>query len=228
MTAAATTTQPTCTARQQLQRFCASEFEMRSWMHKPFRIGEWAYATNSHWMARMPAADLGHLSDNDTPKAAANAVAMFAAARFDLLQPMPHIDCPSCPACTGSGRVTWVTCIHCRGKGITGKGCHASECLHCGGYGKTAQPAQAEDKTAHACWHCAGTGFQMTTSFQEKGPRMQHQGAWFQRAYLAALSRLPGIQFAAAPNGELTSAAFRFEGGEGLLMPCHPPRRATA
>ncbi len=142
MTAAATTTQPARTARQQLQRFCAAGFELREWMRQPFQVGTWAYATNGHWIARMHAPGLGKLPAH-TAKHPQQIGAMFMDAPFHLLQPMPHFDCPPCAACGGSGLARWVTCTHCRGKGYTGKR-QACECLHCYGAGKVAQAATVE------------------------------------------------------------------------------------
>ncbi len=227
MTAVATTTHHAGrTPYQLLQSFCAAGHEPREWMKHPFRVDEWAYATNGHWIARMHAPGLGKLPAH-TAKHLQHIGAMFMEAPFHLLQPMPHFDCPPCAACGGSGLARWVTCTHCRGKGYNGKR-QACGCLHCYGAGKVAHAATAEDPAAHACWDCSGTGFERLPGIAAGDLRAQHQGARFQSAYLATLSRLPGIHFAAAPNGELTPAAFRFQGGEGLLMPCQPPHRATA
>lgn len=38
-----------------LESFCANEWELRTYLQRPWRDGEWVYATNGHMMVRVPA-----------------------------------------------------------------------------------------------------------------------------------------------------------------------------
>ena len=69
----------------------------------------------------------------------------------------------------------------------------------------------------YACGECNGTGKQMTELGDTQWPEIEVGNAAFAPKYLRLIKTLPGIQF--SPNTRDHSAAFKFDGGDGLLMP---------
>ena len=84
-----------------LQSFCANPRELRLWMHTPFRIGAWVYATNGHYLVRVPANDQP-MGEGNYPS---NLQAIFDKAFTDAeFLVMPEFaKAPTCKRCGGSG-----------------------------------------------------------------------------------------------------------------------------
>lgn len=212
------------TPRERLEGFCCPDpYEHRTSLRAPWSLNGFAYAANGHWMVRMPLDGLGELTPWTPRTHPANIEQRFQTAAFERLQPMPLVPCNACDACKGLGRVVETICSSCDGKGEFVHAGLAYPCQLCDETGKEHRPAGAGDSPTHMCVQCTGTGF----DFHQSGTSTidKFQDGYFQRAYLAALSRLPGIQFGTCPadGDNFQPAAFRFDGGEGLLMPCRPP-----
>ena len=90
-----------------LQSFCANQWEVRSYLQRPWRDGEWVYATNGHMIVRVPAESAPDVEARTSaqPK---NPPDMFRVAleqegEFLLMPPLPE-DVP-CPTCAGTGEI---------------------------------------------------------------------------------------------------------------------------
>ena len=109
-----------------LQAFCANERDMRRHLQAPFELDGFVYATNGHWMIRVPAAYYGgHRAfvDGLHPKRAAILVGSALASAGEFL-PLPEIAEPKmCTACSGSGEHVYrdeigpEDCFECDGRG---------------------------------------------------------------------------------------------------------------
>lgn len=85
-----------------MQSFCANrQRELRSWMHAPFRIGQWVYATNGHYCVRVAASDEPEATGPLPKNIAALFDKAFAEAEF-LLMP-DFSQAPTCETCGGTG-----------------------------------------------------------------------------------------------------------------------------
>ena len=187
-----------------LRSFCASESDPREWMRTPFRVGDYAYATNGHFLVRVAADGLG-LSElgKGGPINVEELVAKNVADKFE---PFPKLPRPrTCFICSGKGFVLAHTCPDCDGEGEFDHGDHTYECKECDGdgfiYGK------GERRTCHEC----------------DGRKVErHQihplgCSSFDLAYLHHIKRLPGAEIHIRPMPGC--AFFRFDGGGGLFMP---------
>jgi hypothetical protein len=189
-----------------LSAFCANDTEEREHLRKPFRIGDFAYATNGHFIVRAPA-DAPELS-NLPQGTLKNALALFDKWMHGDFQPLPLLRAPSkCADCSGKGFRFAVTCTDCDGDGEFDHGSHTYTCKECDGEG-TLDDSSGDRRT---CASCNGRGHERNAAPIRIGD------AVFQHTYLWQLSKLPGILFAA--HGPTEAGAFRFDGGCGLLMP---------
>lgn len=205
-------------ARQLLQRF-TSIWDPRVELMEPWTQGGMAYATNRHWVVRIPANGLGNLAP--WQKAIhPETIPLFDAAPFDRLAPMQAFEAPTlCTECNGTGRVTLAPCRHCDGKGFLVA--HSNfECEACDGTGLEPIPYDATSKLqSDRCHPCQGT-----TWLFHRAQAVAYGKQWFMPGYLQVISELPGVQFATNPN-PTKPAAFSWTGGQGLLMPCHAPTK---
>lgn len=205
-----------------LNRFTAVA-DVREHLCAPWIDGEFAYASNGHWMVRVSAAGLDGLALRDK-RHPNNVAAMFTAAPFSTLQPMGTFNAPAlCPTCEGSALVFAATCTACDGKGDFLHRAKLYECQWCDGEGVEHAPAERGTEVAVPCPERTHTGF----SFWLQEP-VPYGNTHFLPGYLQSISTLPGVLFAPDPADPMLAAAFRFDGGEGLLMPCKPPTHNTS
>lgn len=230
--------------REIVQSFCGPH-DIRKYLRAPFLRDGFVYASNGSWAVRVPADQYPGETPAPTAKEAPkNIDKLISQAPWDRLQPLPPFTAPACTACRGTGRAHVGECAACGGKGEFVHHGIWYGCMSCDGEGRTETAARADDAATTACSECDGLGLER--EFEGEWIA-EHGGQWFQRRYLAHLSRLPGIQFGCNPlppgaldatNGRfvrgdsevnrLICAAFRWDGGEGVLMPCEPPRSAKA
>ncbi len=204
---------------QILRRFTAVWDNTKEFTH-PWVQDGMAYATNRHWCVRMPAEKLGKLPayrKGEHPMAAP----LFEAAPFDRLAAMPQFRQPEpCMYCTG-GKVNLVPCRHCDHKPLWSA--HSPfECAGCEGTGREPIPYLASSPhPSERCPECSGTAWQFGGAYTQPVGN-----TWFMGCYLQAISELPGVLFALSDD-PMGGAAFRWDDGEGLLKPCHPPKVDT-
>lgn len=188
-----------------LKKFCAHETDNYHFnMKHPWSVGEFTYATNGHLLIKVP-----HL--HDVP-------AMIHPIRIDngwpTEQPEQWFDIPICeapapvvcPKCKGK-KPEKGKCPECRGNGIVEfknrYNTYEAECASCDGTG-----------TESVCSNCDGTG----TVEVIEGLPIGCSG--FSKKYLALLATLPNCKI--GPVTQCGPAWFRFDGGEGAIMPVRP------
>lgn len=122
--------------RPDLMQFCSKD-ETRWYLTKPFRLGEFTYASNGHLVVRVPAVDgdIAHdlSASNDAVRRwlstetfdkilNAQPDATFAPLRVNL----PPVKMRKCRDCNGSGRWDGDECETCNGDGMMEKSASVS------------------------------------------------------------------------------------------------------
>lgn len=196
---------------QQLSVFCDSS---RHEIEKPFSLGPWSYATNGHLVVRVPRADDVPEWDaiNERAQALFDRVDMAAAeAALIEIPELPKVETTLCTTCAGQGRVK--ECPECDGEGeVELESSHHryfNTCKTCNGDGLIGAADNVDDKKI--CTACHGTGKKTPTV------RVPLGATGFSLRYLSMLKAIPGMRI--APLHITDAAYFRFDGGEGLLMP---------
>ena len=195
-----------------LQRFCASELDLRTYLRTPWLFGEWVYATNGHMAVRVPAADRPDITV--TPEKAPNAAVLFERA-FECdggFLPMPVVPAaPKCMECDGTGKVRAIKCPDCE-DGDFRRGSYTYECQNCLGSpaGAGWQHLPDEDfgpqphEVQRMCHECDGHGVLM-----HMGKPVRIGDVWYAGGYLAVLSTLPNVRIKPDSNSRLLSVRAR-------------------
>jgi hypothetical protein len=176
-----------------LELFCSSD---RPELARPFSAGSWSYATNGHILVRVARRD-----DVAEIPNAPNAAAVCETVKWPRrYKPLPEIDLSEPFEWDEELECQFLDCGWCRGKGKKHDcpNCKC-ECPQCSGTGK--------------CKFCNGTG--KYTVKRLKSARIG--SASYNSRYLSWLSSLPSAEI--GPPHKKNPLAFRFDGGEGLLMP---------
>lgn len=197
---------------------------------KPWQDGEYVYATNREWAVRMPASAFaqGAFDRAVAGKHPKQIGGMFDAAPWHRLKALPHIDAPAaCPACLGSGWSKEITpvCDSCGGEGVFKHAGLEYDCRKCDDEDRSKYtPCKPGDPGAERCPACDATGYDSSTERRENA--IQIDSTWLQARYIKRISELPGVLFATDDDRHKT-CAFKFDGGEGLLMPRYAPKGET-
>lgn len=191
------------------QKLCAFTDPDNPKICAPFSFGGYSYATNGHILVRvLRLADVPEwdaLNEKmtvlfDAVDLPAVNAALVEIPDFD--QPAPEV----CIICKGVGKVS--NCPECDGEGeVTLDNDYHSyecECLTCFGEGKVF----GNDAI---CYACNGTGKKKTFAKVPVGM------TFFSSHYLTMLKELPGIKVSV--TSELGPQYFKWDGGDGLLMP---------
>lgn len=206
-----------------LQRFCASSGDVREHLHRPWRDGQWVYATNGHVCVRVYDPNSA-MTAIDKPAKAPNPAALFTKwidsrdGEFLVLPKVPHAQ--KCLECSGRGTHPAVKCPDCN-EGEFEHGMHTYECKTCSPDNDGAKPgwliAHTEvATTTRECYFCDGRGFLKGST--ELG------GRHFETGYINWLMKLPQLRFRAGdPDKTDDAAAFIFDGGQAILMPLRHP-----
>lgn len=179
----------------------------------PATIGGWTYATNGQIIIRVPFSD-GCALHTPPPKFPSMDRLPWDHANLDGWVDMPDIsglENEECPVCSGSGHV--LICPECSGVGVL----HFSnfyneydvECKTCGGEEEI--PGGENDV---CCTKCKSTGKVFAEIYVgwHRGKVNPH--------YVLMLSALDNVEF--STHGDINEVIrFRFDGGEGLLMPIY-------
>lgn len=192
-----------------LKRFCASTDDDRACLREPWPHKGWMYATNGHIIVRVPAPDhAGTVAEHDI---AERAVGIFAKCEADGHAPLPRLALgQKCNVCRGTGHVYTVKCGECD-DGEFQHGSHTYECKECEGTGR-AESTKAGGGEKTTCIGCHGKGY---CGFNRVP--IGDKGAGYDAVYLSWIRALPNAVF--APGEAEKTAHFKFDGGEGCLMP---------
>jgi len=184
--------------REDLQPWCYDDPEYRQGMiSTPYSQDGYTIATNGHVLIRIPR--MNDVARNGGP----DIVPLFENAPepetyFPVPEPQPPTirECTACfgkkvcPECENEGTIE----IHSRGRW------YEVECRSCNGHGKFV-----------SCDECDSTGEIVTWGRSKVGSQS------FSDKYLTLLKTLPGVEI--GPTYDLKPARFRFDGGDGLIMP---------
>ena len=174
-----------------LQRYCANDSDPREYLWRPWRAGEFVYATNGHLAVRVPAADLPDAAENSkAPKSIAD---LFAGA-FDGREARDFRAMPELPKL--------IKCLDCKGAGRL-------ECAH-----------GAEGSREQACESCLGLGYQNRVNGHTKiGDAFYSDVYLHMLGELPQCRVCPGEPASRAWEPKPQPAAFAFDGGQAILMP---------
>ena len=214
-------TTPTEALKLDLSKFCANESDPREHLRRPWKHGEWVYATNGHLCVRVPAASMPDVAECDKAPNAQNLFQKHMEQRqceFLLMPTLPKVH--ACGDCEGKGTVLAVKCPACTDGAFDHYG-DTYDCLHC--EGSAAGPGWIESErdsaTKRPCNFCDGLG----SSLRENGNAPLGEST-YSLVYLSWLAELPQVRVcpglsAELPTKEQVPAVFLFDGGQALLMP---------
>lgn len=193
-----------------LQEFCNREQE---YFGKPFSVGKYTYATDQVIVIRIPRVE--GFSEN---KVFPNVVTIFK----NLPSVKNFIDIPAyenheifCKECMGEGSIS--ECLKCGGTGkVDCFECGQSmDCKDCDGTGKVPNGPKE-------CDVCGGTGTMIASQYIEIS-----NGVDVSSYYLELLKGLPNIKLSDECQNWMVPVYFKFDGGDGLLMPLKAFNRQT-
>lgn len=204
-----------------LMRFCANESDPRDHLRKPWKHGEWVYATNGHVCVRVPASSMPDVGECDKAPPAQNMFLKYMEQRQCEFLPMPPLQkVAKCRACNGIGTVLATKCPACADGTFYHYG-DTYDCMHCAD--SDAGPGwvefERESATKRPCAQCDGLG----ASMRQNG-NVALGEASYSLVYLHWLAAFPQLRVcpgssAKLPGAEQVPAAFLFDGGQALLMP---------
>jgi len=203
------------TSRINLQRFCASQYDLRKHLQQPFRRDGFVYATNGHVLVRVSVADGYEADENE--KAPVRLDEMFKCIDEGGVEwrPLPPLHAVKpCSRCFGSGQLRVEDCDSCDGKGEFERDGYDYTCQACNGEGFV---EVGEPNGKHvACPECDGRGHEQDQR-QNINHNQQLPEVGVNVGYLSWLAKLPGI--VCCPQDNEKPVRFRFDGGHALLMP---------
>lgn len=201
-----------------LTKYCCHN-ETRTYISKPWSHGDYTYATNGHVMLRVPRRE-------DVPEnpAAPDVEKVIASALAPIdMKPFPTCTLPAgekCKHCHGKGR--GYPCLNCGGEGEAEcPTCsHIDECKECNGKGYALEPWK-DGQQDEWCSFCDGDGVQW-----ESHPDLYlAPNNAISIRYARWLQDLPNCQITMTPapiGGHTAAIPFRFDAGEGWIMPVRP------
>jgi hypothetical protein len=188
-----------------LAKFVSDSQDCRDHLKRPFIIGEYIYASNGHIAVRIPKQEGIEAAIHDkVPQIEQlftdNIQCKFLKALVTLPSPI------DCNFCGGSGTV--YKCPACDGEGDFDHHDYNYACKTCDETGDVDVGKQTDKRD---CFQCDGTG--------HKPQRVKVGKTGFDSRYLSIIFALPGVQFAPHPDDNTKTGYFKFDGGEGLIMP---------
>ena len=186
--------------RENLQAWCYDDPDYHNGeISTPYSQGDHTIATNGHVLIRVPR--MADVERENGP----SAYELFVRAPepesyYPVPDPQPPIimeckDCfgkKECPECQNEGTIE----VYNRGRW------YEVDCQSCNGKGEFV-----------SCDECDSTGEIVTWGRSKVGSQS------FSDKYLTLLKTLPGVEI--GPTYDLKPARFRFDGGDGLIMPMH-------
>ena len=183
----------------------------RTGFEGPLVICGMLYASNGHVAIRMrtPAGTPDSATNSRVNFNSKNVWSMYDQSGRWMPWPDPDYEVGrvDCGTCKGTGRLDWNVCPKCDGKGST-------ECGECGA-NKTCEKCDGEGSLSSGqCPDCQGQTKIQRPKYQPIG------GTFINVKYDKLIRALPGAELLENPERPAMSAIpFRFEGGEGLVMP---------
>lgn len=204
-----------------LSVFCKTDHDM---LNTPWSEGDFTYASNGLLLVRVPRRD-----DVAEKIEAPNIQGTSLGAGFDKTPiewfSVPNIEIATkeCQKCKGTGHQ--YTCPECEGSGEVSLSTDWSDygehsCETCGGTGQLSKDhwlrlmPKGSNPAGEECHKCGGAG-----KLYDDGKAIKVGDALFTDTLLKKVAVLPGCKIGVI--GELLPAIFRFDGGDGLLMPRH-------
>lgn len=189
-----------------LDKFCHSTSES---MKRPFTRGEYTYATDGHMIVRIPKLD--SVEPNEKAPHVENLGWGFDSVERWVDPPLVSPSLLSdCYVCQGTGRQT--PCPECFGDGLieicTDHNSYTVDCKTCDGEGSVMGDAEN-------CSQCKGAGKAGETPIEWERGRVS-------AILLFKLGELPKVKLGVC-GGDLDPIPFRFEGGDGYMMPMSLP-----
>jgi hypothetical protein len=195
--------------KETLQMFCATESGHK--LSNPFNVGAYTYATNGHFGIRVPA--MPEFAGNAGPDKI-EAVWFHGMVVDDLWVPVASVvdkrTMKQCPVCDGSGQIS--KCPECDGNGVVewtsdNDYDYEAECKMCDGDGTIGGNGMV-------CSTCLGQGKIATTQRINVGSKLLNANL------LSIMNQLPNCQIATEAVEGYECIPFRFDGGDGIIMPC--------
>lgn len=187
---------------KQLQQFCATE-DIRFYLLTPYIQDGYVVASNGHICIRTMGEFKSALTHTDIKPVS---ITQLIDKTISLLSEVGFVSLPDipppvpCKLCEGRGHL--FLCPSCDGEGEFDDGA----CETCGGSGVSLNKAHE----IRECLFCDGAG-------EDLSEPVACGDSWFRRRYLDMINSLPGA--AIKTNGEMGVAYFRFDGGDGAVMP---------
>jgi len=174
-------------------------------MSKPWFKDGHIYATDGYIAVRVKA-DTGPIAETDTPKVATLPWPKGDEVWSSWPEVIPLPGKVECPKCKGDGQISEkMDCEECNGTGwhrCSGCG-HEHECCACDG----------EGKRGNICPQCHGSGkIKSPDTYRQVGPAVIYA------KYDMLIRALPNVEFV-MPTAKDKPIQFRFDSGEGLIMP---------
>ena len=180
---------------------------------KPWSINNYTYATDGAILIRIPReGDDGKQDESRHPNAGAVLDEAKSIQRHEwVTPPQPEARQEDCSMCDGEGYVYW--CRECRGSDDDCPSCDGDGVLTKTMWGLTfGKRSKIPDEYKVQCPECCGAGTEMVFN------NVNIDGIVYGGKYIALINQLPGVQFS-APYDETQPALFKFNGGDGALMP---------
>ncbi len=200
-----------------LKKFCSTD-ELRKDLTRPFSQGEKTYATDGHILIRVD-----RLKDIDEKQIVQSNILETFEKKPEKWYKIKDIVAHkiTCPECGGDGKN--YTCPECNGEKYVSVSSDFSEyddidCATCNATGRISEQefdriikSNKLSKKDCMCEECNGTG----ESFSIE--KTKYGDALFNNYLLIRIADLPNAEI--GTFGEYDAALFRFDGGEGLIMP---------
>ena len=207
-----------------LQKFCSKADRHTGKLDSPWSFGEFTYASNGVILIRVPRlADVGE--NDNAPKIHLREFPLLLSTEPAEWVSVPEVDYggDECEVCYGTGIA--LLCPECEGDGEVAvrsrfNDYEDQECLTCQGNGQISRGEWASFVKMHKfkgeaiegnCDRCDGSGMEGTQDFKTVN------GVKLNEKYLWMLGELPGATL--GTFGPHDAVRFRFDGGDGLVMP---------
>jgi hypothetical protein len=204
-----------------LSRFSATKHDPRQYLRKPWKRGEWVYATNGHLCVRVPADSMPDVAECSKAPPAQNLFQKHIEQRecdFLLMPPLKAVN--PCKTCDGKGVVMARECSSCD-DGTFDRDGYTYDCQFC--EGSAAGPGWVETHGEHGelrpCNTCDGLGADMRAN-----RNVALGDSTYSLVYLSWLAALPQVRVCPGSPAEVSTAdqvpaVLIFDGGQALLMP---------